>query len=38
MSIPLFPVYLASQNWKQPEKGSYYLVAKDGIYFRQDAI
>jgi len=36
MSIPLFPVYLASQNYKAPEKGSYYLVAKDGIYFRQE--
>ena len=36
MSIPLFPVYLASQNYKPADKGSYYLVAKDGIYFRQE--
>lgn len=36
MSIPLFPVYLASQNYKPADKGSYYLVARDGIYFRQE--
>lgn len=37
MSLPLFPVYLQSQGYVPPNKGSYYLVAKDGIYFRQEA-
>ena len=34
MSIPLFPVYLASKGFTPPEKGMYYVVAKDGIYMR----
>lgn len=36
MSLPLFPVYLNSHNFVPPKKGSYYLLSKDGIYFRQE--
>jgi hypothetical protein len=34
MAIQLHPIYLASQNFTPPETGTYYLVAKDGVYLR----
>ena len=27
----MFPVYLSSPGFKPPEKGTYYLVTKDGL-------
>ena len=38
MALPLFPVYLASNGFVPPEKGTYYLVAKDGIYMRVERL
>jgi hypothetical protein len=38
MSIQLFPVYLAGKNFVPPEKGTYYIVAKDGIYMRVERV
>ena len=34
MTIQAFPVYLNSQGFKAPEKGTYYLICKDGAYMR----
>jgi hypothetical protein len=34
MSIQAFPIYLNSQGFKAPEKGTYYLICKDGAYMR----
>lgn len=36
MSYVPFKVFLNSPNFVPPNTGSYYLVAKDGIYFRQE--
>lgn len=38
MSLVTFPVYLASNGFKTPEKGTYYVVAKDGIYLHVERL
>lgn len=38
MSIVTFPVYLASNGFTPPENGTYYVVAKDGIYLRVERL
>jgi len=38
MSLPIIPVYLASEGFVPPETGTYYLVAKDGIYMRVERL
>lgn len=38
MSIQLFPVYLAGKNFVPPVTGTYYVVAKDGIYMRIERV
>jgi hypothetical protein len=38
MALPLFPVYLASEGFVPPATGTYYLVAKDGIYMRVERL
>lgn len=32
----MFPVYLSSPGFKPPEKGTYYLVTKDGLFMRAE--
>lgn len=34
----MFPVYLAKNGFVPPEKGIYYVVAKDGIYMRTERL
>ena len=34
----MFPVYLNSEKFNAPNKGSYYLLCKDGVYFRQETV
>jgi hypothetical protein len=38
MSLFAFPVYLAANGFVPPESGTYYLVAKDGIYLRTERL
>jgi hypothetical protein len=38
MSLVNFPVYLASNGFKTPENGTYYVVAKDGIYLHVERL
>lgn len=36
--LPMFPVYLLEEGVQLPEKGRYYVVAKNGIFIRKEGV